>query len=289
MVASPSPARPPTRPVRAVLLGICTGALLLGALEAALALAGLPDPGLYEGDPATAWFLRPELDRVVPGPDGPFRVRTDARGLRREAPEAPRILALGCSTTFGWGVEDGEAWPARLAALTGQAVANGGQPGWSTHQAVLGVSRYADLHPEGVILAFGVRDATPARRPDHEARPTPWLQRTHLFRLTRSGGAPGSAPTPQGDTFRVPPEIYAANLHRLVADLAPARVVLLAFPQREPATPWVDALRGVAAAVGIPAWTPTLPDDAFFPTDPMHLTPRGHDLLAAEIARMDLP
>ena len=251
---------------------------MLGLVEGELRIAGVPDPGLVEGDPACLWWLRPNLDRDVPFGDRTFHVSTNALGLRGPPPppEGPWTLVLGCSTTFGWGVEADEAWPARLGAHLGEAVVNGGVPGWSTQQAVLGAGRYLALQPTRVVLAYIVRDAQAARVPDTRARPTPFLLRLNLARLIAGSRPPVP---PGGDTFRVPPEAYADNLRTLVAMAAPAQVVLLAFPQPEPLTPWVEAMRTVG-----PVLAPQLAVDSFFEEDPIHLSAEGNERLAALVA-----
>ena len=54
---------------------------------------------------------------------GSFTVSTNTDGLRaplhsRSKPDGTfRIMTLGCSTTFGWGVDDAESFPARLEQL----------------------------------------------------------------------------------------------------------------------------------------------------------------------------
>ncbi len=286
--------RPPSV-LRRALAGTAFGALVVAALlalvEAGLAVAGLPDPGLFEGDPATLWTLRPELDREVRGPAGPFRVRTNALGLRGPPPPeaGPWTLALGCSTTFGWGVEAEEAWPAALARLLDEPVVNGGVPGWSTEQARRGAGRWLGLRPDRVILAYIVRDAQAAAIPDERVPPTPWPWRTHLGRLLAGLRAPRgvAGPDPVAEDparSRVPPPRYAANLDALVAAVGDAEVVLLAFPQ--PAAraarmgPWVAAL----TSRGWPALAPRLSDDSFFADDPVHLTAAGHRRLAEALA-----
>ena len=105
---------------------LACGEMLLWAVD-------VPEQGMYDGDPAFSWTLRADLDRDVAGPEGIFRVRTNALGLRGALPpqEGPWTLIVGCSTTFGWGVEEHEAWPARLQERTGSPVVNGGVPGWS--------------------------------------------------------------------------------------------------------------------------------------------------------------
>jgi len=60
------------------------------------------------------------LQRAAIGRVRHFQVSTGPQRLRGPgfsalpAPEVLRILAIGDSTTFGWGVEDQEAWPPRL-------------------------------------------------------------------------------------------------------------------------------------------------------------------------------
>jgi hypothetical protein len=98
-----------------------------------------------------------------------FRVNTGPQRLRggdfspKPAPGVTRILALGDSTTFGWGVEDHESWPARLQARLDERglaveVLNAGVPS----QGVAGMAAYlmavgAELGLHGVIFS---------RRPD---------------------------------------------------------------------------------------------------------------------------
>lgn len=264
------------------LLGAVVAAVFFAGMEGALRLLGIPDPGLYEGDPAWLWTLRPGLDRDVPGPAGDFHVHTNALGLRGAPPppDGPWTLVLGCSTTFGWGVAAEEAWPARLAARTGAPVVNGGVPGWSTEQAVRGAERWLALEPTRVVLAYGVRDAWPARAPDRAARPTPWLLRTHFARLVRGTGRASDPGTRAGDTARVPPVAFAENTQLLQAMSGTAEVVRLWFPQAEPREPWRAALEQLGPVLAPPyeaAW--------FFEADPVHLTADGHDQLAAWVAQ----
>jgi hypothetical protein len=258
---------------------------VLVSVELGLRLLGVPAAGLYDGDPASVWWLKPGLERDLPGPapDSRFQLRTNELGLRGDPPPAdgPWTLALGCSTTLGWGVEEDEAWPAQLQAILGEPVVNGGQPGWSTHQALAVADRWLALGPTRVILGFLVRDAQRALQPDHYARPTPWIWRTHLVRLIaglmgrREGALPG------GSMRRVPVNRYVDNLHRLEGAAAPAEVWLLAFPQREPSWEYRAALERDFA----PLIAPTLPEQAFFEDDPIHLNPEGHRLLAQAVAR----
>ncbi len=276
-------ARPLHRTLANALGGVLVALTILTLAELGLRLVGMPDPGLYDGDPGSVWWLRADLDRAVPGPepDSSFQVRTNALGLRGAPPpeQGPWTLALGCSTTFGWGVEAHEAWPALLAARLGEPVVNAGQPGWSTHQALAVAQRWLELGPSRVVMGFIVRDAQPAPRPDHLARPRPWIWRTQLvrgaFALLQRGGAGQPA---VGDP-RVPPDRYETNLRALVELAGDAEVLLLAFPQREPSAAWIEAL----GRVGPPVLAPQLEARHFFPSDPIHLTPAGHAALASAL------
>ena len=282
-------------PLRA-LLGLLTAALLLLCVEGALWLLDLPAPGLYNGDPRTVWWLRPGLDHVQPFPPadrGVFRLQTNALGLRGAPPPdaGPWTLALGCSTTFGWGVEADQAWPALLSEHIGESVVNGGEPGWSTHQARLGLDRLLrdTPPPTRVLLGYIVRDAQGALRPDADSTPTPRWQRARLTRLLTARLRPPSADAaapPAGaawPTARVPPAAYRENLQAILARLPPsAEVWLLAFPQPDAASlaPW----RAVLDTLGPPVLAPTLPPEDFFAADPIHLTPEGNAALSTWLA-----
>lgn len=279
--------------LRRASLGMATASLLLVGVEGGLRTAGLPDPGLYEGDRATVWWTRRNLERVVPASLGrpEFRIRTNALGLRGPLPpEGDWTLALGCSTTFGWGVEAEEAWPAQLADRLDEPVVNGGVPGWSSHQARMGAKRYLDAGPSRVILGYFVRDAWQAVQPDAQARPTPWPLRLAIGRLLGGLATPkaalGTAALSVGlpNEARVPPQAFAENLLALAAQAAPAEVWLLAFPTHDRAglAPWLDAMH----STGLPVMDPSLTPDAFFPEDTVHLTPAGHRSLALDLAEV---
>lgn len=274
------------RTLRNLLFSALTALLLLGGMEGVLRVLGWPDPGLYAGDPASVWWLRPSLpERAVPFPERgtTFGVRTSAAGFRGPEPEPGAWLALGDSTTFGWGVEEDEAWPARLAALRGGPVTNGGVPGYSTAQGLARLDAALALRPSHVLLAYLVRDADPAPRPD-AARPGRAPPELYLLRAVRRAGGPRAPAAPQGATVRVPPAQYLANLRALVERVraAGATVEVLAFPMLRPPAAHLAALEVLAQEV--PVLRPSLPADSFFPEDPIHLTPEGHLRLAQALA-----
>ncbi len=148
--------------------------LVLGALEAYLRLTDRRSPEApgadtpanfnpFRTDPVLGYALRPDWTALHER-RGEFRVvvRTNALGLRgaAAAPEAApgtrRVLVIGDSFTFGFGVEDGESFPALLDGLLGPRVEvlNAGVPGWSIdHQWLFWKERGRGLAPDLVLLA----------------------------------------------------------------------------------------------------------------------------------------
>jgi hypothetical protein len=101
---------------------------------------GAPCP-MYVRDAVTGWRLRPGLDVVVKVEDERQRVQVNQAGFRDRARalEKPagvrRVLALGDSFTFGWGVDaEAQYWrvlESRLARRCGTVeVLAAGVPSW---------------------------------------------------------------------------------------------------------------------------------------------------------------
>lgn len=277
-------------------MALSTGVTMgvLGAAEGAMRLTGLPDPGLYEGDRALVWWLRPHLDRTLtdPATGQAFAVHTSAEGFRGDSPPAsgPWTLAVGCSTTFGWAVAQDDAWPAVLAKRLGEPVINGGTPGWSTAQGVRGLpvmlDRVAHNPPARVVLAFGVRDHQAAARPDSAARPTPWLLQTRwALLLGRAGSGGARAAAPGAGVPRVGAAEFGQNIAALVDLVARSGATpsVMVFPQPGswPPDGYAEAARDHAGT----AWLelPAFPRSDFFADDPIHLTPHGHAHFAEEV------
>ncbi|MFH1466221.1 MAG: GDSL-type esterase/lipase family protein [Pseudomonadota bacterium] len=256
---------------------------MLASLEGGLRLVGYPDPGLYAGDIGSVWALRPGLaPREVPFPEegGSFTVRTNAEGFRGGPYAGGGLACLGDSTTFGWGVEEEQAWPAVLAKLTGEPVLNAGVPGYSTFQGERLLPKVLALGPRRVILAYLVRDAQPAPVPDAARRPAPSLQLYRALAHLRAR----SGPQVRGIAPRVSVEAFAAAYRRMIARVraAGAEPVVLVFPMRGPPAQWVEALRACRGQV--PVIEPSLPAEGFFPNDRLHLNPAGHADLARAVA-----
>lgn len=78
-----------------------------------------------------------------------------------------RILCIGDSHTYGWGVERHEAWPARLERLLEQAsgrdfdVVNLGVPSSNSSQVVTRLPRYlARYRPDLIVVTIGANDVS---------------------------------------------------------------------------------------------------------------------------------
>jgi len=126
----------------------------------------------YRADGLLGWSHRPDWETVHETGDFHVTVRTDDRGLRRTPrPEAPetsgyRILVLGDSFAFGWGVEDAETFAVELAkGLESPAgashveVLNAGVAGWSAdHYGLFLKARGFDLEPDLVLVVPSEND-----------------------------------------------------------------------------------------------------------------------------------
>ncbi len=72
-----------------------------------------------------------------------------------EPAASPVVLAVGDSFTFGSDVGDGDSWPARLQAVTGLNVINGGVFGYGIDQTILRAEKLAAVYkPDAIILGF---------------------------------------------------------------------------------------------------------------------------------------
>jgi lysophospholipase L1-like esterase len=248
-------------------------AAFLALVELSLALLGLPrarqDPNFaemvrsidaqefyYEVDPELFWKLRPQL--AVAG-ESTF-IRTNSSGFRSgetprdKPPGTCRLLLIGDSVTFGYGVPESVTFAARLRKRLADRfpdrpidVVNAGVPGYSSQQGFLLLRRIiGKLKPDVVVASFGFNDARDMFASDAEVlavgRSTLALRRVlhrfRLYRLLRSWfvPAPRTLPSGRAPVARVSPAEYAANL-RALADLserAGATIIFLAPPFQLP-------------------------------------------------------
>jgi hypothetical protein len=140
-------------------------AAALGALEAALRVAGVeaasyhPIGGFTVYDPELGWRPTPGLRMTFRGGGFAVRVEHNAAGLRdREravarTPGVARLLALGDSFVWCWGVEADDCFTTRLERrFPGVEVIDGGVPAYSTAQELLFYERELRRWKPDVVL-----------------------------------------------------------------------------------------------------------------------------------------
>lgn len=300
--------------------------VLIGGGEAALRAAGWPkkDPKREFTHGEVYWVEQGSLHKeAFPHKEtgGSFRVSTDANGLRAplHAEEKPagvfRVMTLGCSTTFGWGVDDEQAYPARLEAILAEGghpveVINGGQPGHTSFQGLwLWDRALARYQPDIVVFGYVVQDA---RRVAYSDRSQAMLQQNADFLkqsvLYRSQLYMGllslwqsvqmeqkEAPT-DGGVYRVPPDEYVENIRAFQAraEEVGAKFMLFGFPlEREGYTAEHRGILSAAASeLNLPYYDPqpeferlSAGEPLFFPQDRGHANAAGLDRIARGMAQ----
>ena len=231
-------------------------------------------------DPELFWRILP--DRTLPrvGQQPFFGLISNHDALRgpdvgERRAGVLRLLVLGDSCAFGFGLEAEEAWPARLAVHLEQAgrpaeVLNAGVPGYSSAQGrVLAGRLIPRFAPDVVLVAFGWNDSSVwdgltdaqhrAAALERAAGDMPWLERSRAFLLIRKLSLQlvrvlrGREALPP----RVPPAEFADNLAAIAAQAraAGADTLLVAWPFRDqladpsrPRTAWQERM----AASGLP-------------------------------------
>lgn len=249
--------------------------LFVAAVELALRLAGvdpffqnrffvlnraLDYPGIFKKDHDLFWRLRP--DRTVTSRFFIGRTyRTNSLGFN--GPEVTpkknrtRIITMGNSCTFGWGVAIENSYPRRLEDLLGSGfqVINAGVPGYTSLQGKrLYRSDLRQLRPDIVTVLFAFNDhwAAAGEIPDKQQElPPQWLLdiqntlgRLHTYRVLRklilSSVEPSmdSLYNRQAPVYRVDPDDFRANLTELcrMIEADRARPVLLTSPIPDLAT-----------------------------------------------------
>ena len=315
---------------RSLLFSAVVFVSFFGVLEGVLRLVGVKKPvrprlvlRAIDSD-IDLPFMRADPDLLwspKPGFRGAFMqqpVTINGLGLRGPEPREPRprrrLLCVGDSITFGYGVGDDQTYPAALGralAARDVEVVNGGVTGYTSHQVRKLLERVAPpLRPDVVVVCIGWNDRTLRLATDREydrrlrvaARLDGLADHLYLYRalssLYRDAHAPG-APAAR-DRPRVPIADYRDNLAAIVqqARAGGGQAVFLALPHRsrfegpplDPAYP--QALRESAGALAVPLLdvgvlgdgAPREGNERYF-IDSLHLSAEG----AEEMARTLVP
>lgn len=123
--------------------------------------------GMYVEDEAVGYVLKPGFSGVLARPEFHYRFNIDQVSQRGADPRAPkansfRVVCLGDSFTWGFGVVDEDLFTSRLERALAQRfperdvqVINAGVPGYGTaDQLRFLLSRGAALDPDLVIVQF---------------------------------------------------------------------------------------------------------------------------------------
>lgn len=149
-------------------LGLLIFLLILLSLEGAARLFRTGDyldkiKAVLREDAELLWVQRTGLDTVFEG----VPLRTNSLGFRGGEPgpkKRKRIIVMGASPSFGWGVEEARTYPALLARELADAgkdaeVINASVIGYSSWQgARLLERRVLAQEPDVVVFAYGVND-----------------------------------------------------------------------------------------------------------------------------------
>lgn len=191
-------------------------------------------PDVFKKDRVLFWRLRP--DRTVTS--NFFEGKTyhiNSMGLRGDeisvTKNRPRVLALGNSCTFGWGIPSGQTYCDRLQDMLGDSyeVINTGIPGYTSYQGLKFFERdLLKLKPDVLLVLFAWNDhwgaASRIADKDQEFPPQAiiglqnLLSRFDSYRLLKKFWLstiekdPDSLFDRSSPVYRVGPEDFRANL-----------------------------------------------------------------------------
>ena len=235
---------------RRILFTLVTISVIFGAIEMGLSLSGWPNTEATFDHNEPFWVVDSALtNKSFPHKEEAtsFLVSTNSDGLRSpdSTPENTsdrfRIMTLGCSTTFGWGVEDNQTYPSRLQQYLDEEtpqsieVINGGQPGYTSFQgAWLWENTLQHYKPDVVLIGYVVQDARKAAYTDKSQAilqgDNRFLKDHFLYRMKSYMAlravlgsiqiqAKERGEGDEGGVFRVPPEDYVHNIRELISSI----------------------------------------------------------------------
>ncbi len=254
-----SQAQPPlalrlTLSVVALVLFVCIAELLLGLIGDRLYHedAFFPHAGdidfyeVFQKDTDRFWRFtanRTTESRLYPG----LTYQYNSAGMRGDDFSAEkngfRVVLLGNSCTFGWGVRQKETFATQLSTLLNAGspdqrceVINAGVPGYTAHQGKVYLQKeLLDLKPDAAVVMFGWNDhwAAVGGRPDSQQEMPAQLlldvqnfaSRFNIYRFLR-WAVRGVSSEKESASFdsargvrRVPPQEFFENL-RSIVDIA---------------------------------------------------------------------
>ncbi|MBM76008.1 MAG: hypothetical protein CMK59_11460 [Proteobacteria bacterium] len=296
---------------------------LFGGSEFALRVVGWPKITSAFEHNTPFWVTDPDLiKKKFPHKEEnrSFNVSTNLDGLRltsqtpaQREKSSHRIMTLGCSTTFGWGVDNPESYPAVLQKYVKEAkysteIVNGGQPGYTSFQgSILWDKVLKNYTPDVVLIGYIVQDARKAAysdrsqailQQDHAFLKSNVLYRSKIYLALRSflGDVQIQAKERrQGDdstgVFRVPPEDYVDNLRSLISRIKEKRGVPVLFGYPLERTGYTEyhrkILMAAAEELNVALFDPqkkmeeaSRKEQLYFTNDRGHANAKGNEMIA---------
>jgi lysophospholipase L1-like esterase len=253
-----------------------------------------------------------------------FAVTTDAQGLRtpihslEPAAGAFRVMFMGCSTTFGWGVDDAQSYPAVVeSTLHAQGhreveVINAGQPGHTSFQGRWLWDTVASAYqPDLVFFGYVVQDARKAAysdasqallQQDYRLLRQSVLYRSRMYlglrTLVDSWRIRAKEREDGGDqgVYRVSREDFVDNIRAFRDRTASvgAQLILFDFPLERSGytTEHRRLVRIAAEELGLlhldiqqSMEAASVGQTLYFPEDPGHANAAGHAMIADHVVR----
>ena len=277
---------------RKVAMSVVISFLFLMCVEIILTALNYPDIGIYRGDVNHVWWLRKNLDRQVLHVEEEqyFTVITDDKGFRIAEQNIKDdhimktedyILALGCSTTFGWGVEGEQTWTHLLSQNIKTPVINAGVPGWSTFQAKHGLQAMEIPMPKLILMSYGIRDQQLSYSRDKEIEPASIMFQLQIARLIRKGrGMSRGQPSSMRMVSRVSVGDYGRNIDEISAIWPDVPILYFVFPNLRNG---VSGHGQILLEKGGISFGREFKESEFFLKDTLHLNREGNQLLSKKL------
>lgn len=153
---------------------------VVASVVATVVVESTGEPSMLIESRISMWRLRPGYSGPSAPHPGSGMASVGEDGFRvvpgSGEPAGARVLTVGDSFTFGWGVSDGETYPAQLqSVLDGRApgryaVVNAGYPGCTSYQAGRSLRGWLEgVDPAVVLVMVGRNDARRAPLSDVSA------------------------------------------------------------------------------------------------------------------------
>jgi len=274
------------------------------------------DPAGARYDPQLTYTLRPGRFRFS-NREYEVELRVNREGLRDSegALQGPDVIVLGDSFAMGWGVAQEQAFPQRLAALTGLKVLNAGVPSYGTAREVKLLERLDVAHLRLLVVQYDENDYNeneslerhdghlPIRtREQYEATVRRQQRERRYFPFKHTLGIVGGLLRREGSALDVPLPGERREAEAFLAALltSPAArrddLAIVAFelnPAGIPDPGFPNALKQAVRRPGLPPavaglhvidLNPLLRAEHYFDLDD-HLNAAGHEVVARALAR----